>query len=101
MTIFWSLPLVEHADFVLTGKKVLSTQKKKKKKKKEEKDINIEIIGQNNRFINLLLFVFMPSKYRLDAHCCLRSSSKKVKILQRKYFWENLERIGEFVGDNS
>ena len=66
MTIFWSLPLVEHADFVLTGKKVL--QQKKKKKLKE--DINIEIIGQNNRFINLLLFVFMPSKYRLDAHCC-------------------------------
>ena len=77
------------------------TKKKEKKEKKEEKDINIEIIGQNNRFINLLLFVFMPSKYRLDAHCCLRSSSKKVKILQRKYFWENLERIGEFVGDNS
>ena len=69
MTIFWSLPLVEPADFVLTEKKIRS---------KKKKDINIEIIRQNNRFTNLLLFVFMPTKYRLDAHCCLRSSSKKV-----------------------
>ena len=33
MTIFWSLPLVEHADFVLTDKKILSEKKKKRKKK--------------------------------------------------------------------
>ena len=79
MTIFWSLPLVEHADCVLTEKKILSQKKKKKKKKNNNNNNNnIEIIGQNNHFINLLLFVFMPSKYRLDAHCCLRSSSKKV-----------------------
>ena len=46
MTIFWSLPLVEHADFVLTERKILSPKKKKKKKKIEKKILILKLLGK-------------------------------------------------------
>ena len=51
MTIFWSLPLVEHADFVLTGKKVLQ-----QKKKTEKKILILKLLGKT---IVLLTYYFL------------------------------------------
>ena len=74
MTIFWSLPLVEHADFVLTEKKILSQKKK------------------------LITFLFLCPQNSAWMLIAVWRSSKKVT---KKYFWKNLERIGEFIRDNS
>ena len=92
MTIFWSLPLVEHADCVLTEKKILSQKKKKKK------IIIIIILKLLGKTIVLLTYYFLFLCPQNTAWMLIAVYGAPLRKLQGKYFWENLERIGEFVG---
>ena len=86
--------MLEHADFVLTEKKILS---KKKKKKTEKKILILILLGET---IVLLTYYFLILCPQNTAWMLIAVYGAPLRKLQRKYFWENFERIGEFIADN-
>ena len=82
MTIFWSLPLVEHADFVLTEKKILS-KKKKKRKKKEKKKLILKLSGKTIVLLTYYLLFLCPQN---TAWMLIAVYGAPLRKLQGKYF---------------
>ena len=80
-------------DLFLTENKILN--KKEKRKKKRKKILILKLLGKT---IVLLTYYFLFLCPQNTAWMLIAVYGAPLRKLQGKYFWENLERIGEFVG---